>query len=293
MQKITKAIIPVAGLGTRFLPATKAMPKEMLPLIDKPILQYVVEEAVNSGITDIIFVTSYSKRSCEDHFDSSPELEKLLKSQHKLELYEQVHRISKMANFIYIRQKGPYGNGTPVLNAKPLIGNQPFCVLWGDEIFDCPKKPRLRQLIDVFEEYGDPVITGYKITKAETKKYGVIDGEEIAPRIYKVKTIVEKPGPEKAPSNIASLGAYVLTPDIFSYLEKTKLGKDHELWLVDALFALRKKRPIYSKIIDGTYYDVGSKLGWLKANINFGLKHPEIKKALSAYLKDSLAAKKK
>ncbi|MEK7584474.1 MAG: UTP--glucose-1-phosphate uridylyltransferase [Patescibacteria group bacterium] len=283
MKKITKAVIPVAGLGTRFLPATKAMPKEMLPLIDKPILQYVVEEAVQSGITDIVFVTSYLKRACEDHFDASPELEKILKQDKKKQhLYEQIRAIPKLANFIYLRQKGPYGNGTPVLNAEHVIGDEPFAVLWGDEIFDCERKPRLRQLIDVYEKYGDPVLTGYQISRAETSKYGVIDGTEVERGIYQVKKIVEKPGPRRAPSTIASLGAYILTPDIFTELKKTKRGKNDELWLVDAIFKLRRKRPIYAKIIEGTFYDMGSRIGWLKANVTFALKDPELRKELQS-----------
>jgi len=285
MSKITKAVIPVAGLGTRFLPATKAMPKEMLPLIDKPILQYVVEEAVSSGIKDIIFVTSYSKRACEDYFDTSPELEELLKHNKKKKAqYNEIRRIPKLANFIYIRQKGPYGNGTPVLNAQHLIGNEPFAVLWGDEIFDCPHKPRLAQLIEVFNRYQNPIVTGYKITKEETNKYGVIDGERIERNVYKVKNIVEKPGPKKAPSNIASLGAYILTPDIFTELKKTKRGKDNELWLVDAIVNLKKHRPIYAAIVEGKFYDVGSRVGWLKANISLALKHPDIRNELKVFL---------
>lgn len=285
MLRVTKAVIPVAGFGTRFLPATKAMPKEMLPLVDKPILQYVVEEAVQSGITDIVFVTSYSKRACEDHFDNSPELEQFLKSRKKHNLYEQIRSIPQLANFIYIRQKGPYGNGTPILNAQHLIGNEPFAVLWGDEIFDCPTAPRLRQLLDVFNKYESPVLTGYKVTRAETSRYGVIDGTPVEPGVFKVNNIVEKPGPKKAPSTIASLGAYILTPDIFSALKKTRRGKDNELWLVDAIFQLKKRRPIYAKIVDGTFYDVGSRLGWLKANINYALKQPEIRRELLSYLK--------
>jgi len=284
-HSIKKAIIPVAGFGTRFLPATKAIPKEMLPILNKPVLQYVVEEVVNSGITDIIFVTSYNKRSCEDHFDNTPELEQTLLEAGKKDKYQEIKRISQMANFTYVRQKGPYGNGTPVLNCRTLIGNEPFAVLWGDEVFDCPKKPRLLQQIEVFEKYGDPVLTGYKIKKADTVKYGVIDGTEVEPGVFQVKKIVEKPGPAKAPSLVASLGAYVLTPDIFPILAKTALGKDNELWLVDAIHALSKKRPIYAKLIDGTHYDTGNKLNWLKVNIKFGLKDPEIKTELRKYLK--------
>ncbi len=283
---IRKVVIPVAGLGTRFLPATKAIPKEMLPILDKPILQYVVEEAVASGITDIIFVTSYTKRACEDHFDRSPELEEILKSSPaKKDLYEKIKNISRLANFIYIRQKGPYGNGTPILNAKPIVGNEPFAMLWGDEVFDCPDKPRLLQLIEVFQKYGDPVTTGYQVPRADAAKYGMLKGVKVEPTVYQIEKIIEKPGPEKTPSLIANLGGYILTPDIFPILEKTKLGKGNELWLVDAVDALGKTRPIYSKIVDGIYYDTGNKLTWLKANIAYGLKDKEISKDLKAYLK--------
>jgi UTP--glucose-1-phosphate uridylyltransferase len=287
-HSIKKAIIPVAGFGTRFLPATKAIPKEMLPILNKPVLQYVVEEVVNSGIKDIIFVTSHNKRACEDHFDVSAELEQILKSSQKKKIYQEIRRISQMANFTYVRQKGPYGNGTPVLNCRNLIGNEPFAVLWGDEVFDCPKEPRLLQQIKVFEKYGDPVLTGYKIKKSDTSKYGVIDGTEVESGVFQVNKIVEKPGPTKAPSLVASLGAYVLTPDIFPILTKTALGKDNELWLVDAIHSLSKKRQIYARLIEGTYYDTGNKLNWLKVNIKFGLKDPEIKSDLRKYLKKLL-----
>lgn len=285
-HSIKKAIIPVAGWGTRFLPATKAIPKEMLPILDKPILQYVVEEVVASGVTDIIFVTSYTKRACEDHFDRTPELEEALKKNHEKKLlYEKIRRISEMANFIYVRQKGPYGNGTPVLNCKNIIGNEPFAMLWGDEIFDCPNQPRLLQLIEVFEKYGDPVTTGYKVKLADSSKYGMIAGVKIEPSVYQLKKIVEKPGPTKTPSLIANLGAYVLTPDIFPRLEKTKRGKGGEIWLVDAVAALLKKRPIYSKIVDGTFYDTGNKLSWLKTNLVLGLKDKEINRDLRKFIK--------
>jgi len=288
-HSIRKAVIPVAGLGTRFLPATKAIPKEMLPILDKPILQYVVEEAVASGITDIIFVTSYTKRACEDHFDRSMELEKSLKNNPgKQELYEKIRHISQQANFLYIRQKGPYGNGTPVLNAKPIIGNEPFAILWGDEIFDCPRKPRLLQLIEVFQKYGDPVTTGYKVPRADAAKYGMLKGIKIEPDVYQVEKIIEKPGPANTPSLIANLGGYILTPDIFPILEKTKLGKGNELWLVDAVDTLRKTRPIYSKIVEGKFYDTGNKLTWLKANIAYGLKDKEISNELKKYLRSIL-----
>lgn len=284
MSKITKAVIPVAGYGTRFLPATKALPKEMLPIVDKPVIQYIVEEAVASGIKDIIIVTGASKRAVEDHFDYSYELEDWLKKTGKKEILGKTRKIAELANFTYIRQKGPYGNGTPVLNAKPLIGDEPFAVMWGDDLV-ISKKPRLKQLIEVYEKYTDPVLTACLVDTEGTKKHGMLDAKEIEKNIYQVKTIVEKPGPKKAPSLLASLGGYILTPDIFEILEKTPLGKGGELWLVDAIFELSKKRPIYAKKIKGKYYDVGSKLGWLKANVELGLEHPEVGKEFRKYLR--------
>ncbi len=285
MSQIKKAIIPVAGFGTRFLPATKAMPKEMLPIIDKPVIQYIVEEAVASGIEDIILVTGASKRAIEDHFDYNYELQTWLKKQGKTEQREEIKKIADMANFIYIRQKGSYGNGTPVLNAKKIIGDEPFAVIWGDDLFINNGQPRLKQLMKVYEKYQDPVLSAIKIDAEGTKKYGVIDGIKIDSNVYQIKKIVEKPGPESAPSRIGTIGAYVLTPDIFETLEKTKIGKGHELWLVDAIFNLSKKRPIYACLVEGEYYDTGSKIGWLKANVDFALDRPDLNKEFKAYLK--------
>lgn len=285
---IKKLVIPVAGLGTRFLPATKAQPKEMLPVVDKPIIQYVVEDAVRAGITDIIFITGPSKRAVEDHFSPNYELINLLKKQDKFDIAEEVKKIADLANFIFIRQKGPYGNGTPVLCAKPIVGSEPFAVMWGDEFFYAPKKPQLKQLVEVFEKYGDPVLTAHQVDSDGTRKYGIIDGIKLEKNVYQVKSIVEKPGPENAPSRLASLGGYILTPDIFEALESTKLGKGNELWLVDAIYKLLKKRPIYARAIDGEYYDTGSKFGYLKANVDFALRDPKLSKEFRKYLKSVL-----
>lgn len=262
------------------------MPKEMLPIVDKPILQYIVEEVVAAGIEDIIFVTSWNKRACEDHFDLAPELESWLEKQKKKDVLKEIRRVARLAHFIYIRQKGRYGNGTPVLNAEQVIGKEPFAVVWGDDLFHCPRIPRLKQLIEVFYRYGDPVLTGYKIKRKDTEKYGIIDGIEVEKGVYQVKRIVEKPGAKNAPSLIASLGGYVLTPDIFQELKRTPPGKGGELWLVDALFRLSKKRPLYATIVDGVYYDVGSKLGWLKANVDFALRHKGLGKEFKKYIKN-------
>jgi UTP--glucose-1-phosphate uridylyltransferase len=285
MSSIKKCIIPVAGFGTRFLPATKAMPKEMLPIIDKPVIQYIVEEAVASGIEDIILVTGASKRAIEDHFDYNYELQNWLKKSGKEELREEIKEIADMANFIYIRQKGPYGNGTPVLNAKKIIGDEPFAVIWGDDLFVNGSKPRLKQLMDVYDKYQDPVLTAIKIDDEGTKKYGVIDAKEVEKNVYQINKIAEKPGPEKAPSRIGVLGAYILTPDIFESLEQTQIGQGNELWLVDAIFNLSKKRPLYACLVEGKYYDTGSKLGWLKANVDFALERPDLGKDFNTYLK--------
>ncbi len=286
MSAIRKLVIPVAGLGTRFLPATKAQPKEMLPVVDKPIIQYVVEDAVRAGITDIIMVTGPSKRAVEDHFSPNYELLSWLKKQGKEDMAEEVKKIADLANFIFIRQKGPYGNGTPVLCAKDVVGNEPFAVMWGDEFFYTPKKSQMQQLVEVYERYGEPVITTYKVDNEGTNRYGIIDAEEVDKTVFRVKKIVEKPGPEKAPSRLASLGGFIFTPDIFDALEHTKVGRGGELWLSDANDKVLKKRPIYAKLIDGTYYDTGSKLGYLKANVDFALRDPKLSKEFKRYLKN-------
>lgn len=275
-MKVRKVVIPVAGFGTRFLPATKAMPKEMLPIIDKPVIQYIVEEAVASGIEEVILVTSHTKRPVEDHFDDAPILEHWLKIQGKKKALEDIKNISKLANFVYVRQKGPYGNATPVLNAASVIGDEPFAVLFGDDVFD-GKKPRLRQMLDVFEKYGDPVIAAIKTDDAGTEKYGIIDpGAKVAPRIYEVKGVVEKPGPKKAPSRLAGVGGYVLTPDIFDAIRKLKPGAGGEYVTLDAIHALMKHRAAYACEIEGDYHDTGTKIGWLKANLAFALKREDM-----------------
>ncbi|MBI5622049.1 UTP--glucose-1-phosphate uridylyltransferase [Candidatus Falkowbacteria bacterium] len=284
MQKIRKAIIPAAGFGTRMLPATKAMPKEMLPIVDKPVIQYVVEEAVASGITDIIIVTGSNKRAIEDHFDYSPELDESLRKQGKDKQRRELKQIAEMANFVYVRQKGPYGNGTPVLNCAPLIGDEPFAVLWADDLV-IGKKPRLKQLIEVYEEYGDPVLTAIKTNQAGTKKYGIIDGVSVQKNVLRVKSVIEKPGPQRAPSLWGAVGGYVLTPDIFPVLQKTKMGHGGELWLVDAIFALSKKRSIYARLIEGRYCDAGSPLGLLKTNIELALHRSELSQEFKKYLR--------
>jgi len=284
---IKKAIIPAAGYGTRFLPVTKAMPKEMLPVLDKPIIQYVVEEAVSSGIEEIILVTGANKRAIEDHFDYNAELEDWLKKNKKKALLEEIRRIASLANFVYIRQKSDYyGNAIPILNAKELVGDEPFAVLWGDE-FIYSNPPRLSQMIKVFEKYQAPVISAVRIeNRKDLSRYGIAEVKQIENNIYDIVRIVEKPKPEEAPSNLATHGAYILTKEIFPIIEKLKPGKGGELWLPDAISELLKIRSVYAvEIENGKYYDTGDKLEYLKANIEFALKSKEFNSELKKYLK--------
>lgn len=288
-NRIRKAVIPAAGFGTRFLPMTKASPKEMLPIVDKPVIQYVVEEAVASGIEDIIIITGYNKRAIEDHFDHSLELENYLRGAGKLKDLKEVRRIAQLANFIYIRQKGCYGNGTPVLNAEPVIGNEPFAVLWGDE-FIYAKPPRLKQMIEVFERFNDPVISGVRIeNKADLSRYGIAKIKEVEDKIFEIEEIIEKPLPEKAPSDLATHGAYILTPDIFGALKNLKPGKGGEIWLIDGINALRKNHKIYAcEIENGRYYDTGNKLEYLKTNVDFALRRRDVNGDFRKYLLEKI-----
>ncbi|MBI2443931.1 MAG: UTP--glucose-1-phosphate uridylyltransferase GalU [Candidatus Magasanikbacteria bacterium] len=285
MSKVRKAVIPVAGYGTRFLPATKAQPKEMLPVVDKPIVQYVVEEVVASGITDIILVTGASKRAVEDHFDYNYELQQWLKKQGKEDLRQEVKHIADLANFIYIRQKGNPGNGTPALCAREVVGDEPFVYIWGDE-FIYAHPPRTRQCLAVFEKYGDPVISGIRVARKDVSKYGIAEVQHIEKNIYQIKSLVEKPTPAAAPSTLATHGCYILTPDIFDDLARLKPGRGGEIWIVDAIKSLMKRRPVYTcEVANATYYDTGSKLGWLKANVDFALRDKELGKDFRKYLK--------
>jgi len=287
-MRITKAVIPAAGFGTRFLPQTKAMPKEMLPIVDKPVIQYVVEEVVSSGIKDIVIVTGSSKRAIEDHFDTpNTDLVNNLTSAGKDKLLAEVNKISELANFIYMRQKGPYGNATPVLSAEPVIGKESFAVLWGDE-FIYSRPPRLYQMIQVWEKYGGVVISGVRINdKQQLSRYGIAQLEPVRGAVYKIKQIVEKPSPSEAPSNLATHGAYILPPEIFPALRRLKPGRGGEIWLVDAINLLQKQGvPIYACEIKGAkYYDTGNKLEYLKTVIEFALTHPEIEEEFRKYLK--------
>jgi UTP--glucose-1-phosphate uridylyltransferase len=288
MKKITKAVIPAAGFGTRFLPQTKAMPKEMLPIVDKPIIQYVVEEAVASGIKDVVIVTGASKRAIEDHFDMpNADLVNNLIQGKKENLLAEVKRIAELANFVYVRQKGLYGNGTPVLSAESVVGDQSFAILWGDEFINSDP-PRLLQMMKVWEKYGGVVISGVKIeSKDRLSKYGIADLEPVDDKVFKIKNIVEKPNPDEAPSNLATHGAYIVPPEIFGALRSLKPGKGGEIWLVDAINVLRDQGvPIYAcEIENGVYYDTGNKLEYLKTVVEFALKHPELNGEFKEYLK--------
>ena len=285
-SKIRKAVIPAAGFGTRFLPQTKAMPKEMLPIVDKPVIQYVVEEIVNSGISDIVMITGWHKRSIEDHFDYPFELEKRLEEAGKEKELAEVRRIADMANFIYIRQKGPYGNATPVYCARNVIGNEPFAVLWGDEFIHA-NPPRLKQMIDVFEEFGKPVISGVRIKeKSDLSRYGIAKVKPVHDNVYEVIDIIEKPDPDRAPSNLAAHGAYILPPEIFPIIENLKPGRGGELWLPEAIEQLLKIEKVYvCEIQNAKYYDTGNKFEYLKTVIEFALQHPDLNGDLKKYLK--------
>jgi len=283
---IRKAIIPVAGMGTRFLPAAKAQPKEMLSVVDKPVIQYIVEEAVESGIEEIVFVTAIGKRAIEDHFDRNFELEYRLEQKKKLKELEAIKAIGKLAKFAFVRQTKPLGDGHAVLSALPFVDqDEPVAVLFGDDIID-GKVPALRQLLEVYEEYHDPVVALQKVPKKQVSSYGVIGGKAVRKNVWEVREFVEKPAVEDAPSDLIVIGRYVLTPEIFSLLPKVRAGKDGEIRLADAFAAyLETDRALYGCVFEGTRYDCGNKLGFLKAQVELGLKHPEIGKDVKAYLK--------
>lgn len=285
MSQIRKAIIPAAGLGTRFLPATKAQPKEMLPIVDKPTIQYIVEEAVASGIEDIIIVTGRTKKAIEDHFDKSVELEMELEKKQSKELLEIARSVSQIANIYYIRQKEPKGLGHAVLTAKTFIGNEPFAVLLGDDVIDS-EKPALKQMMEVYEKYNASVLGVQTVDRKDVNKYGIVDGIQLDNRIYEVKNMVEKPQINEAPTNVAVLGRYIITPRIFDYLEKQEIGAGGEIQLTDALNKLAKEEPMYAYDFIGNRYDVGNKMGFLQATVEFALKRPELNEEFKTYLKE-------
>ncbi|MDK2804112.1 MAG: UTP--glucose-phosphate uridylyltransferase [Peptostreptococcaceae bacterium] len=289
MQTVKKAIIPAAGLGTRFLPATKAQPKEMLPIVDKPTLQYIIEEAVASGIKEILIITGRNKKSIEDHFDKSVELELELEHKGKLDLLEMVRNISNMINIHYIRQKEPNGLGHAIHCAKSFIGDEPFAVMLGDDVVDA-EKPCLKQLIEAYEEYHTTILGVQQVANEDVDKYGIVEGKYIENGIYKVKDLIEKPDIETAPSNIAILGRYIITPEIFDILENTKPGKNGEIQLTDGLKALCKNQAMYAYVFEGKRYDVGDKLGFLEATVDFALKNPELRDGFLEYMKKTVSS---
>lgn len=282
-MRVRKAIIPAAGLGTRFLPATKAQPKEMLPIVDKPTLQYIIEEAVNSGIEEILIITGRNKNSIEDHFDKSVELELELEKKGKTDLLEEVRKISDMVNIHYIRQKEPLGLGHAIYCAKSFIGNEPFAVLLGDDIV-YTHKPCLKQMIEAYDEYKTTILGVQEVPKEDVNKYGIVSGKYIEDRVYKVKDLIEKPNIKDAPSNIAILGRYIINPQIFEILEYTKPGKGGEIQLTDALKELSQREAMYAYNFEGIRYDVGDKQGFLQANVEYALRREDLREEFLKYL---------
>ncbi|HOS98872.1 MAG TPA: UTP--glucose-1-phosphate uridylyltransferase [bacterium] len=285
MRQITKAILPVAGFGTRFLPATKAQPKEMLPIVDKPAIQYIVEDAVSAGIKEIIFVTGRGKRAIEDHFDYSFELDKTLVEKNKLELVKEVRRISELAKFSYVRQPLPLGDGHALACAAHLVYDEPVLVMFGDTLYDAKEGPA-SQILKTFAKYGDSVIGLSAVPRNEVSKFGVIDGVAVGERTYEIKRFIEKPSPSEAPSNLVAVGIYVLTPEVLSWLTTMKPGPSGELRLADAFQQmLAHDRPLYGQEFSGTWLDTGDKLGFIKATIQLGLKNKEIGPELKKFIR--------
>jgi UTP--glucose-1-phosphate uridylyltransferase len=289
---VRKAVFPAAGLGTRFLPATKAQPKEMLPLVDKPIIQYGVEEAVASGIDNIILVTGRGKNAIEDHFDVSVELETFLEARNKKEQLEEVRKISNLINVSYVRQGEPLGLGHAVLTTKLLVGDEPFAVILGDDVIDA-EPPAIRQMMDVFDELEGPVLAIERVPRDTVSSYGIIDAEEIRPGVYRIRDMIEKPPVHEAPSDLAIIGRYILTPDIFPALEK--IGKDRtgEIQLTNGLRQLLKSRPVYGCQVDGVRHDTGNKLGFLKAVVYFALRRPDLANQFRDYLRTTIEMEEK
>jgi UTP--glucose-1-phosphate uridylyltransferase len=284
-MRVRKAVFPAAGLGTRFLPATKAQPKEMLPLVDKPTIQYVVEEAVASGLPEIIIVTGRNKRAIEDHFDAAFELEYYLNDRGKVDELTQIKTISELASVCYVRQKEPLGLGHAILVSRALVGDEPFGVFLGDDIIGGTAVPCMRQLLDVFDKYGGPVVAVERVPRERIHQYGVIAGRNLSGNVWEISDLVEKPRAEEAPSDLAIIGRYVLTPDLFELLASTRADKRGEIQLTDGLRALRERRPMYAVEFEGKRYDTGDKLGFLKATVEFALARPDLADAFRAYLK--------
>lgn len=281
---VKKAVFPVAGYGTRFLPATKASPKEMLSLVDKPLIQYVVEEAVESGIDELVMVTGRHKRAIEDHFDISFELEEDLKAKGKQDLLAEIQRIAEMATICYVRQKMALGLGHAVLTAKRVVNHEPFAVLLGDDIIRSDV-PALKQMMDVHDRYSATVLAIQEVPRSQTGQYGIIDADKVAEGVYRLKDVVEKPPPDEAPSTLAIIGRYIFTPEIFTALEQTSPGKGGEIQLTDGIKGLMENQPVYAYAFQGKRYDAGDKLGFLKATVEFGLQNEELGEQFREYLK--------
>ncbi|MCD6354560.1 MAG: UTP--glucose-1-phosphate uridylyltransferase GalU [Prolixibacteraceae bacterium] len=286
MKKITKAVIPAAGWGTRFLPITKSQPKEMIPIVDTPVIQYVVEEAVNSGITDILMIIGKGKRAIEEHFDRSPVLEESLAEKKKFELLDQVRKISKLANIYFVWQKEMNGLGDAIKYAKYHVGREPFAVLLGDTLITSNKKPITAQLIDVYNRYHSSVVALEAVPKEKVNRYGVIKGKKLTNDVLIAEDFIEKPSIEEAPSNLAIAGRYIFTPEIFDFLDKTKIGKNNEIQLTDAMKEMVQHHAMYGLRFDGTRYDIGNKLDFIRTNVVYGLQHKEIGKELRIWLKE-------
>lgn len=291
IKTIRKAVFPAAGLGTRFLPATKASPKEMLPIVDKPMIQYAVEEAEKCGIKEFIIITGKAKRAIEDHFDSAWELEETLKQTGKQEMLEEIRRYSHL-KFAYIRQPSPLGLGHAILCSKPFVNNEPFAVILSDDIID-PEDDLLKDMTEYYKEYQATILALQRVPKSEIHRYGVIDGSETKKNLFRVKDMVEKPKPSDAPSDLAIIGRYILTPDVFSFIEETPRGKGGEIQLTDAIKALSKKKPVYGYLFEGRRYDAGDKIGYLKATVELALKHPYVKDPFKKYLLSAVSKLKK
>ena len=283
-KKIRKAVFPAAGLGTRFLPATKASPKEMLPLVDKPLIQYSVEEAVASGIESILIITGREKSSIENHFDISFELEQVLREKGKDDLFEQVRAISDIVNISYTRQKQALGLGHAIYQGKDFVGDESFAALLADDVVDA-EKPALKQMIEVYEKYESPVIATMQVAGEAISRFGVIDADEVEPGVFKIKDMIEKPAFSDAPSDLAIIGRYIFTPDIFAAIEETEPGAGGEIQITDAMRRLLKKRPLYAVRLNGTRHDAGDKLGFLIATVEFALKREDLGKDFRSYLK--------
>ena len=289
-MKVRKAVIPVAGLGTRFLPASKAIPKEMLTIVDRPTIQYIVEEVVNSGIEVIIFVTSEGKSAIENHFDYNFELDTLLRQKNKPELYEEVRHISNLIDIIAVRQKKPLGLGHAIWSARNVVGDEPFLVLLGDDLVLSDNLPCCKQMLNLYEEVEESIVAIQKVSPAETGQYGIVEGEQVRERVHRVQRMVEKPPPGTTDSDLAIIGRYLLQPDIFSLLQQTTPGHGGEIQLTDALMALAKKRPLYAYEFEGTRYDAGDKLGYLKAIVAFARCHPSLGPGFRQHLKEVCAS---